>query len=126
MNASRGTARKASRMSGSVIPRRLSCRSTIASRSDAKSVMDRPLKVNQWTRERVPMGGSDTVFAGSIPAIYDRYLVPLLFRPYAQVAADRAQSLEPGRILETAAGTGVLTEALHAALPAAEIIATDL
>jgi len=72
------------------------------------------------------MGVSDTVFAGSIPAIYDRYMVPLLFRPYAEVAAECAQSLEPRRILETAAGTGVLTEALHAALPAAEIIATDL
>jgi SAM-dependent methyltransferase len=34
--------------------------------------------------------------------------------------------LRPQRILETAAGTGVVTEALHRALPDAEIVATDL
>ena len=69
---------------------------------------------------------SDTVFAGSIPAVYDRYMVPLIFRPYAEVAAERARALQPNRILETAAGTGVLTEALHRVLPEAEIVATDL
>lgn len=69
---------------------------------------------------------SDTVFAGSIPAIYDRYMVPLLFRPYAEVLAERARSLRPKLILETAAGTGVVTEALHRALPEAQIVATDL
>lgn len=69
---------------------------------------------------------NDLVFAGSIPAIYERYLVPMLFRPYAEVAAERARALCPSRILETAAGTGVVTEALHQALPDAEIVATDL
>lgn len=69
---------------------------------------------------------SDTVFAGSIPSIYDRFMVPLVFAPYAAAAAQRAQALAPRRILETAAGTGVLTEALHAALPDAEIVASDL
>lgn len=72
------------------------------------------------------MSTSDTVFAGSIPAMYDRYMVPLLFRPYAEQTALRAQALSPNHILETAAGTGVVTEALHGALPTAEIIATDL
>ena len=72
------------------------------------------------------MGDSDLVFAGSIPAIYERYLVPMLFRPYAEVAAGRARALRPSRILETAAGTGVVTQALHESLPDAEIIATDL
>jgi protein-L-isoaspartate O-methyltransferase len=72
------------------------------------------------------MSTTDTVFAGSIPAIYDRYMVPLLFRPYAQEVAQRAALMQPRRILETAAGTGVVTEALHQALPNAEIIATDL
>lgn len=72
------------------------------------------------------MTGSDTIFAGSIPAIYDRYMVPLIFRPYAELAAERARALQPEKILETAAGTGVLTEALHCALPEADIIATDL
>ena len=72
------------------------------------------------------MTATDTVFAGSIPAMYDRYMVPLLFRPYAEVVADRAKALSPSRILETAAGTGIVTQALHRALPNAEIVATDL
>jgi SAM-dependent methyltransferase len=66
------------------------------------------------------------VFAGSIPALYERHLGPLLFAPYAADLAARAAALGPRRILETAAGTGIVTAALAAALPAAEIIATDL
>lgn len=72
------------------------------------------------------MSGGDTVFAGSIPAFYDHYLGPLLFAPYAADLAARAAALGPKRILETAAGTGIVTAALAAALPAAEITATDL
>jgi ubiquinone/menaquinone biosynthesis C-methylase UbiE len=72
------------------------------------------------------MADQDSIFAGSIPAIYDRYMVPLIFAPYAKLVAERAAALAPRRILETAAGTGVVTEALHRALPAAEIVATDL
>src|SRR5690349_22261543 len=65
-------------------------------------------------------------FAGNVPSNYERYMVPLLFRPYAEELASRAKALRPRRILETAAGTGVVTAALAAALPNAEIIATDL
>ena len=72
------------------------------------------------------MSDSDIVFDGSIPAIYDRFLVPMLFRPYAEVAAQRARAIHPSRIVETAAGTGVVTEALHESFPEAEIVATDL
>ena len=72
------------------------------------------------------MTATDTIFAGSIPAIYDRYMVPLVFAPYARLVAERAALLHPRRILETAAGTGIVTEQLHRALPEAEIIATDL
>src|SRR5512139_1414136 len=72
------------------------------------------------------MTATDTVFAGSIPAIYDQYMVPLVFAPYAKLVAERAAELRPQRILETAAGTGVVTQELHRALPEAEIIATDL
>ena len=72
------------------------------------------------------MSATDTVFAGSIPALYDRYMVPLLFKPYAEEVARRAQAIMPGHVLETAAGTGIVTEALHQALADAEIIATDL
>ena len=48
------------------------------------------------------------------------------FQPYAETLADRARAHRPRRILETAAGTGVVTEALHRALPDCEIVATDL
>ena len=72
------------------------------------------------------MSSTDTAFAGSIPGLYDRCLGPLLFQPYAEEVARRAAALKPRRILETAAGTGIATAALHQALPDAEIVATDL
>jgi len=71
--------------------------------------------------------GSDTVFAGSIPELYDTQLVPLIFEPYAADLAHRIAALGPSRVLETAAGTGVVTRALARALPAStELVATDL
>ena len=72
------------------------------------------------------MTTTDTVFAGSIPATYDRLMVPMLFQPYAADVAERAKSYSPHAILETAAGTGVVTQALHRALPDTRIVATDL
>ena len=68
----------------------------------------------------------DVRFSGSVPANYERYLVPLLFRPYAEELANRAAALKPRKILETAAGTGVVTNALAEAIPDADITATDL
>jgi len=66
-------------------------------------------------------------FAGSLAEHYDRYLVPLNFAPYADVVAEHAKALGPRRVLETAAGTGVLTEALARTLPSdTAITATDL
>jgi ubiquinone/menaquinone biosynthesis C-methylase UbiE len=72
------------------------------------------------------MSTSDTVFAGSIPGLYDRCLGPLLFEPYADEVARRARELDPGHVLETAAGTGIVTAALNRSLPDAHIVATDL
>ena len=73
------------------------------------------------------MVATDKIFAGSIPEIYDRLLVLLIFEPYAHDLARRIGKANPGRVLETAAGTGVLTKALAAQLPAsAQITATDL
>jgi ubiquinone/menaquinone biosynthesis C-methylase UbiE len=72
------------------------------------------------------MKDMETRFTGSVPAAYERLMVPLVFQPYAEELASRAGEFAPGRILETAAGTGAVTRALHAALPDAEIIATDL
>ena len=65
-------------------------------------------------------------FVGSVPDHYNRLMVPLIFRPFALEIARRAISFGPGIILETAAGTGAVTEALHEALPNARIVATDL
>ena len=65
-------------------------------------------------------------FKHSTPGLYDRLMVPLLFEPYAKLVAERSARLEPTRILETAAGTGVVTRAVSAALPQAHIVATDI
>lgn len=72
------------------------------------------------------MTATDVAFAGSIPGFYDRYLGPSLFVPYAEELAQRVRPSMAGHVLETAAGTGVVTEALHHALPDAQIVATDL
>jgi len=75
------------------------------------------------------MQGPDTdkVFAGSIPELYDTYLVPLIFEPYAADLAKRLGSRSLSRVLEVAAGTGVVTRALAAVLPEkVAIVATDL
>jgi ubiquinone/menaquinone biosynthesis C-methylase UbiE len=78
-------------------------------------------------REQHVMEEADKLFAGSIPEIYERLLVPLLFEPYALDLADRLAKKEPTAVLETAAGTGILTRAVTSRLPAnARIVATDL
>ena len=72
------------------------------------------------------MASTDALFSGSIAELYDRHLVPMLFVPYAEDLAGRVASASPRDILETAAGTGVVTAAIAAALPEARIVATDL
>jgi ubiquinone/menaquinone biosynthesis C-methylase UbiE len=70
---------------------------------------------------------ADTVFSGSIPALYDKYLGPLIFEPYAEDLAQRLSALDAARVLEAAAGTGIVTRALLHALPGSvAIVATDL
>lgn len=70
---------------------------------------------------------TDTRFAGQIPELYDRLLVPMLFAPYAADIAKRVAALAPSRVLETAAGTGAVTRAMARALTApVDIVATDL
>ena len=70
---------------------------------------------------------SDKVFAGSIPKLYETYLVPLIFEPYAADMANRLSARSISSILEVAAGTGVVTRALASTLPeSVSIIATDL
>ena len=73
------------------------------------------------------MAATDKVFGGSIPEIYDRFMVPLIFEPYAADLARRVAGIQPRDVLETAAGTGVLTRALASRLaPSTRIVATDL
>lgn len=73
------------------------------------------------------MTKSDRSFAGSIPEVYDSFLVPLIFEEYADDLAKRAADLQPESVLETAAGSGVVTRALEKKLvDTARIIATDL
>jgi hypothetical protein len=43
------------------------------------------------------MPNQDAAFSGSIPEIYDRFLGPMLFEPYAEDLAGRAGALRPGR-----------------------------
>jgi SAM-dependent methyltransferase len=70
---------------------------------------------------------TDRLFAGSIPQLYQHYLVPLLFDPYAADLASRVILQQPTRVLEIAAGTGVVTRDLARVLPKeASIVATDL
>jgi len=70
---------------------------------------------------------TDKVFSGSIPKLYETYLVPLIFEPYAADLVNRLGSRSLSRVLEIAAGTGVVTRALASVLPeSASIVATDL
>ena len=73
------------------------------------------------------MAVNDATFAGSIPALYDRHLGPLLFTPYAEDVARRLNDLRSGALIETACGTGIVTQVLAQRLPAeVAILATDL
>jgi SAM-dependent methyltransferase len=70
---------------------------------------------------------SDFAFTGSYAEVYDRYLVPMDFAPHARLLAERVSALAPRRVLETAAGTGIVTRELARTLPSeVTITATDL
>jgi len=73
------------------------------------------------------MAATDKVFAGPMPETYERFLVPLIFESYAHDLAERVAGTRSQDVLETAAGTGVLTRAMAARLPLqARLVATDL
>jgi ubiquinone/menaquinone biosynthesis C-methylase UbiE len=66
-------------------------------------------------------------FVGNIPQYYDRGLGPVIFVDYAADIARRTAAAKPSRVLETAAGTGIVTRALRDTLPAeTSLVATDL
>jgi SAM-dependent methyltransferase len=73
------------------------------------------------------MSNDSASFVGSIPQYYDQGLGPMVFVDYAADIAQRVAATNPARVLETAAGTGIVTRKLRDALPAgAHLTATDL
>jgi SAM-dependent methyltransferase len=73
------------------------------------------------------MSNDAVSFVGSIPQHYDQGLGPMIFVDYAADIAQRVAAAGPARVLETAAGTGIVTRKLRDALPAAtRLTATDL
>ena len=70
---------------------------------------------------------SHAAFSGSIPAVYDTCLGPLLFEFSAADMAERVSgAIDRGRVLEIACGTGIGTEFLRQALaPDVEIVIVE-
>src|SRR6266542_4862589 len=70
---------------------------------------------------------SIALFAGAVPANYDKYLGPILFEPYALDLVERLRANKVKHLLELACGTGRVTKHLVELIPAdGSLIATDL
>ncbi|GAB4011184.1 class I SAM-dependent methyltransferase [Nocardioides ultimimeridianus] len=67
---------------------------------------------------------TDTAFTGSVPEQYERLMVPLIFDEPARHLAAAVAALAPADVLETAAGTGVVTRLLEPVVR--RLVATDL
>jgi len=73
------------------------------------------------------MNNDAASFIGNIPEHYDSGLGPMIFVDYAADIARRAAACNPTRVLETAAGTGIVTRQLRDFLPpSVYLTATDL
>ena len=73
------------------------------------------------------MSSDAASFIGNIPEHYDSGLGPMIFVDYATDIARRAAACSPARVLETAAGTGIVTRQLRDFLPpGVHVTATDL
>lgn len=84
-------------------------------------------KERRFHTPRSSMKNNDTAFVSTVALNYDRYLLPMLFTPYARDLAERLAWLDEGHVLETACGTGAVTRELRATLPpSVSITATDL
>jgi len=68
----------------------------------------------------------DAQFHAGIAEVYQRLLVPMIFEEPAEHLARVVAAIAPSDVLETAAGTGVLTRALARSCPEARLTATDL
>ena len=62
---------------------------------------------------------ADHGFIGSLPKLYQTHLVPLIFEPYAADLVTRLAARPLRRVLEIAAGTGVVTRTLASICPRA-------
>ena len=82
--------------------------------------------MSRWHIVATVADGSERAWVDSMPDAYERLLVPAVFQPFAVDLVRRAAAHAPRRVLELAAGTGVLTNELVAAIPSAEVTATDL
>lgn len=84
-----------------------------------------PSNVNE---QKTMPGRGDSAFTDAVSVQYERHLVPLIFEAYAPLMAERVAAVSRvSRVLEIAAGTGVLTRALSSTLPASTyIVGSDL
>ena len=66
-------------------------------------------------------------FSGSVAELYEKYMVPMIFATYAESMVRELPVRTSGSVLETAAGTGVVTRQLASMLPReVSIVASDL
>jgi SAM-dependent methyltransferase len=77
--------------------------------------------------EQAMTNATDKIFSGSIAKVYETHLVPLIFEAFAADLVQRVARRPLDRLLEVAAGTGVVTRRLAEVLPTSvQIVATDL
>jgi len=70
---------------------------------------------------------STPLFTSSVATLYDEILGPAFFEPYAIETTNRVAALNPQKVLETACGTGRVTNHLRKVLSkSATLIATDI
>jgi len=92
---------------------------------EAPSLSNRPGPSRYQEPSGPPKNATHTV--GSIPENYDRYLGPIFFQQYADDLVARVLVTSGMRVLETACGTGILTERLVRHLAGqGTVVATDL
>ncbi len=69
----------------------------------------------------------NSAFTGNVSGLYDRYLGPFLFEPYALDLMDKIRNRNFKSVLELACGTGRVTKHLEETLPDdAHLTATDI
>ena len=73
------------------------------------------------------MANQEWAFDNSVPGNYERYMVPVVFQPYAVEMTERIIPMRPQAVLELACGTGVLTRQLRPLMPpGSRLVASDI